>query len=93
MALIDKPISERFGYSSEGRADTLQRDLNALATKHDLLGCVLVQFTRDKRVGVRSCGITDVFCDAMTTLGTHILTDIDDGRHDPLEHMESKGRA
>lgn len=92
MALIDKPIENRTGYREEQSPDALQRDLSALATKHGLLGCVLVQFTRE-RVGVRSCGVTDEFCDAMTTLGTRILTDIDDGRHDPLDHMDAEGRA
>jgi len=29
----------------------------------------------------------------MDTLGTRILTDIDDGRHDPLEQLEAEGRG
>jgi hypothetical protein len=92
MALIDKPITERAGYREASRADALQRDLSSLATKHGLLGCVLVQFTRTE-VGARSYGVTDKFCDAMDTLATRILTDIDDGRHDPLEHMPAEGRS
>jgi hypothetical protein len=93
MALIDKPIADRPGYRESNQRDALQRDLSALATKHNLFGCVLVEFTRDERVGVRSCGVTDEFCAAMTTLGSRILTDIDDGRHDPLEHLEAEGRG
>ena len=84
MALI-KPITDRVGYR-EGSVDAVQRDLNALAKKHGLIGCVLIEFTRD-RVGVRSCGFNDEFCKVMDALGTRILTDIDDGRHDPLEHL------
>lgn len=92
MPLIDKPVTERPGYAEISKPDALQRDLNILARRHNLTGCVLVQFKED-RVGVRSCGITDEFCAAMDTLGTRILTDIDDGRHDPLERIEPEGRA
>lgn len=93
MAVIDKPIQKRAGYREGSNRDQLQRDLSALATKHGLLGCVLVQFSPDMRVGTRSCGFNDEFCKAMDTLGTRILTDIDDGRHDPLEQMQPEGRA
>lgn len=93
MALITKPITNRPGYQEGHRADDLQRDLNALATKHGLTGCVLIEFTPDFRVGCRSVGKTDEFCIAMDNLGTRILTDIDDGRHDPLEHLAAEGRA
>lgn len=92
MPLIDRPIAERQGYREGSSRDALQRDLSALATKHGLIGCVLIEFTND-RVGARSCGVNDEFCQAMTTLGTRILTDIDDGRHDPLEHLETEGRG
>lgn len=92
MPMIDKPVAERAGYKEVRKVDDLQRDLNALARKHNLTGCVLIQFDRE-RVGVRSCGITDEFCAAMDMLGTRILTDIDDGRHDPLEHMQTEGRG
>jgi hypothetical protein len=54
---------------------------------------VLVEFTRDLRVGVRSCGETDLFRKAMDALARRIPTDIDDGRHDPLEHMTPEGRG
>ncbi len=93
MPLITKPITERPGYHKGNKTDQLQRDLNALATKHGLFGCVLIEFTRDMRVGCRSVGETDEFCRAMDTLGTRILTDIDDGRHDPLEQMPAEGRG
>lgn len=93
MPLIDKPIHARAGYQETSQpTDELQRDLNALARKHGLMGCVLVQFYGE-RVGVRSCGDNSVICSAMDTLGTRILTDIDDGRHDPLEHIASEGRG
>lgn len=92
MTLITKEISERPGYREDNIVDALQRDLNALAVKHGLIGCVLVEF-RCERVGVRSCGKTDEFCKAMDTLGTRILTDIDDGRHDPLELLPAEGRG
>jgi len=95
MPVIDRPINERTGYQEEyqeGRPDALQRDLGALAKKHGLLGCVLIQFTRD-RVGGRSWAINDEMCGAMDTLNTRILTDIDDGRHDPLESIPAEGRA
>lgn len=93
MPLIDAPISQRAGYREKSKADALQRDLNALTRKHRLLGCVLVQFTKDLRVGVRSCGVTDEFCRAMDTLGARILTDIDDGRHEPLEQIDAEGNG
>lgn len=92
MPILDKQISEREGYKETAAPDAVQRDLGALARKHNLTGCVLVQFSGD-RVGVRSWGVTDEFCDAMDTLATRILTDIDNGRHDPLEHIEAEGRA
>lgn len=95
MPLIDKPIHQRAGYRQEqqdGSPDAVQRDLAALARKHGLLGCVFIQFTRD-RVGCRSWGVTDEFGRAMDTLGTRVLTDIDDGRHDPLEHIQAEGKA
>ena len=65
--------------------------LSALARKHGLIGCVLVQFDHE-RVGVRSWAVTDEFCKEMAALAPRILTDIDDGRHDPLEQMEPEGR-
>lgn len=95
MALIDKPITERQGYQQVeqvGRPDALQRDLGAMARKHGLYGCVLIQFTND-RFGSRSWAVNDEFCRAMDTLGTRILTDIDDGRHDPLEQIPAEGRS
>jgi len=92
MPLLDKPITAREGYKEGNSRDALQRDLSALATKHGLMGCVLIEFTRE-RVGCRSVGFNDEFCRAMDTLGTRILTDIDDGRHDPLEQLEAEGRG
>lgn len=95
MPILDKPITERKGYREdhqEGSPDALQRDLSALAKTHGLLGCVLIQFTRD-RVGGRSWAVNDEFCKAMDVLNTRILTDIDDGRHDPLEHLPAEGRS
>ena len=92
MPLLTKPIHERRGYRERINPDALQRDLGALARKHGLMGCVLVQFTAD-RVGARSWGENDVACAGMTALATRILTDIDDGRHDPLERLPSEGRG
>lgn len=95
MPLLDKPIHERSGFREEkqaGKPDALQRDLAALASKHGLWGCVLVQFYGE-RVGVRSWGMNDIACSGMTTLGDRILTDIDDGRHDPLDHIPPEGSA
>lgn len=92
MPLLNKPIHQRAGYNEARKPDELQRDLSALARKHGLTGCVLVQFAGE-RIGIRSWGVTDEFCAAMDTLGTRILTDIDDGRHDPLEHLPGEGSA
>ena len=90
MPLIDKPIDQRAGYQEGIRVDAFQRDLSALATKHGLVGCVLISFTSE-RVGSRSWGKTHEFMTEMDRLGTQIMTDIDDGRHDPLD--ETEGRA
>jgi hypothetical protein len=89
---MSRPISERPGYREGSGVDELQRDLDELRKKHGLVGVVLVEFTRD-RVGVRSSGEGDLFRKAMDTLARRILTDIDDGRHDPLEHMTAEGRG
>ena len=90
MPQIDKPISERAGYREEHKPDDIQRDLAALARKHRLIGCVLIEFVGE-RVGIRSWGVDDEFCKAMDTLGTRVLTDIDDGRHDPQAFGEAFG--
>jgi hypothetical protein len=92
VPLITKPIEQRAGYREVAEPDEFQRDLAALAEKHGLMGCLLIQFDRE-RVGARSWGINEQICAAMDTLGTRILTDIDDGRHDPLEQMETEGRG
>jgi hypothetical protein len=93
MPIITKPISERAGcITVEKPDDELQRDLRAMASKHGLIGCVLVQFTRE-RVGTRSWAINDMVCKEMTRLADRIITDIDDGRHDPLAHAEIEGSA
>jgi hypothetical protein len=89
---MSRPLSKRPGYREGSGADELQRDLDELRKKHGLIGVVLVEFTRD-RVGVRSCGESDLFGRTMDTLARRILTDIDDGRHDPLEHMTAEGRG
>jgi hypothetical protein len=89
---MSRPISERPGYREGTGSDELQRDLDELRIKHGLIGCVLVEFARD-RVSARSCGESDLFRKAMDTLARRILTDIDDGRHDPLEHMTAEGRG
>lgn len=95
MPLITRPIQARDGFSQVAKPDDeLQHDLRILAIKHHLSGCVLVQFTfDDMRVGTRCWGFNDTVCSAMTTLAERILTDIDDGRHDPLEHIEAEGGA
>jgi hypothetical protein len=49
--------------------------------------------SRETASGVRSCGETDLFRKAMDTLARRILTDIDDGRYDPLERMTAEGRG
>lgn len=91
---IRRPLIERPGYHEGNKRDELQRDLNALATKHKLFGCVLVEFTRDMRVGVRTVAETDLFLAAMDKVATEILIDIDDGRHDPpLELLPTEGNG
>jgi hypothetical protein len=90
-----KPLAERPTYREtpqDTNPDALQRDLAVLAAKHGLTGCVLVQFDTE-RVGVRSWGTGPMWCEAMTTLAYRVLTDIDDGRHDPLEHIPAEGTA
>lgn len=85
-------LHQRPGYQESAAPDALQRDLGALARKHGLFGCVLVQFDTD-RVGVRSWGKNEIACAGMTFLADRILTDIDDGRHDPLEFLPPEGRG
>lgn len=96
MPILDKPIHQRHGYreGDPSRPDAVQRDLAALATKHGLSGCVLIQFDfTASRIGGRSWGRTEKIMRAMDTLGARILTDIDDGRHDPLEQLPAEGRG
>jgi hypothetical protein len=87
-----KALEAREGYRESSKPDDLQRELGALASRHGLFGCVLVQFGSG-RVGVRSWGVNELACAAMTSLGDRILIDIDDGRHDPLEHIPAEGSA
>lgn len=94
MPLIDKPITERNGYRGEDVSQCpIQHDLEKIMLKHNLHGCVLVSFD-DDRVGTRSCGKVQTFSDAMDALAVRILTDIDDGRHNPLSpETETEGQA
>ncbi len=92
MTVKRPAIHQRQGYEERVAPDALQRDLGALARKHGLMGCVLVQFDFE-RIGVRSWGVNDLACAGMTSLGNRILTDIDDGRHDPLEFLPPEGQG
>jgi hypothetical protein len=92
------PVEIRPGYEDAQAPDAIQRDLGALARKHELVGCVLIQFagrrsgTRSWGMAAASCwGVTEEFAAAMNTLGARIMTDIEDGRHDP--HIEPEGHA
>ncbi len=86
--MSDTPIGLRAGYSHLTEPDALQRDLGELARKHGLTGCVLVQLlAAQERIGVRSWGVNEGILLGMDWLATRILTDIDDGRHDPPPHL------
>lgn len=73
-------------------ADSLQRGLRDLAERHGLTGVVLIQFDTE-RVGCRSWGISDAMMREMDNIGTRVLTDIVEGRHDPLEVIPAEGMA
>lgn len=72
--------------------DSLQRALREMAEQHGLTGAVLIQFDSE-RVGCRSWGVSDAMMKEMDKIGTRVLTDIVEGRHDPLDHIPAEGRA
>lgn len=77
---------------TEHPSDEIQRALQDLATRHGLTGVVFIQFDT-KRVGCRSWGVTPAMMREMDKIGSRVLKDITDGRHDPLEHMPAEGRS
>jgi hypothetical protein len=82
---MSRPLSERPGYREGSGADELQRDLDELRkTRADRCRARRVRARPRRRAVI---GETDQSRKAMDTLARRILTDIDDGRHEPLEHM------
>ena len=78
------PLDGRPGLRTEPpKRNALARDLGQLASRHHLMGVVLISFTGDERVGVNSSGEPDLFASAMEQLGDRILAAIDDGQFEP----------
>jgi hypothetical protein len=91
--MMGDPLEKLPGYRVTQRpADVLQRELSELAKRHGLTGVVLIQFDRE-RVGCRSWGVTPAMAAEMDKIGSRVLKDIGEGRHDPLEHIPTEGRA
>lgn len=89
----DKPLEQRRGYVGDDDPNhPVQVALRAIAIKHGYTGVVLVMFDTE-RIGARSWGADDKMGGLMDSLAQRILTDIDDGKHDPLAIMKPEGTA
>lgn len=85
---MSKKLEDRPGYETEApQTNALARDLGQLAKRHGLLGCVLISFTDDMRVGTNFSAKTDEMFRAMDELSSKVLTAIDDGKFDPTCHL------
>jgi hypothetical protein len=62
-------------------------DLEALARKHGLIGCVLIGFDRPPKdlVSMTAASESPIFLAAMKRLGDQMLARIDNGEFDPDE--------
>jgi hypothetical protein len=88
-----KPLEQRRGYVGDDDPNhPVQVALRAIAVKHGYTGVVLVMFGGE-RVGARSWGSEDTMGDLMDGLAQRFLTDIDDGKHDPIAILKPEGTA
>lgn len=88
-----KEIEKFPGYcATDHPTDAIQHALSEMGKRNGLTGLVLIQFDLE-RVGCRSWGITPAMMREMDKIGTRVLRDILEGRHDPLEHMPAEGRS